>query len=201
MASCTRCWNNLAEASLITVPKSVAGSMGSPYFILRAFCTNNATKSSATESIQIIRLTAVQRWPEFLVAPATANSAALSRSASSITIKGELPPNSSTWRLYPAFFAMCLPTGTPPVKVISSMCSLAIISSPMSSGKPVTIDNISTGKPASYRISANSSGVSGVNSVGLQTTQLLVAIAGAILCATILSGWLKGVMAEITLNG
>ncbi len=123
--------------------------MGSPYFILRAFCTNSDTNSSATESIQIIRLTAVQRCPEFFVAPATASSAALSKSASSITIKGELPPSSSTWRLYPAVLAMCLPTGTPPVKVISSMCSLVIISSPISSGKPVTMDSISTGKPAS----------------------------------------------------
>ena len=40
--------------------------------------------------------------------------------------------------------------------------------------------------------------MSGVSSVGFSTTRLLVAIAGAILCATMLSGWLNGVMAEIT---
>jgi hypothetical protein len=31
--------------------------------------------------------------------------------------------------------------------------------------------------------------------------QLLVTMAGAILCATMLSGWLKGVMAEIAVSG
>ncbi len=40
--------------------------------------------------------------------------------------------------------------------------------------------------------------MSGVSSVGLSTTRLLVAIAGASLCDTMLSGWLNGVIAEIT---
>ena len=43
--------------------------------------------------------------------------------------------------------------------------------------------------------------VSGVSSVGLHTTQLLVAMAGATLCDTMLSGWLKGVIAEMTPTG
>ena len=43
--------------------------------------------------------------------------------------------------------------------------------------------------------------MSGVSSVGFSTTQLLVAKAGASLCATMLSGWLKGVMAEMALSG
>ncbi len=41
----------------------------------------------------------------------------------------------------------------------------------------------------------------GVSSVGLQTMQLLVTMDGAILCDTMLSGWLKGVMAEIAFKG
>ena len=43
--------------------------------------------------------------------------------------------------------------------------------------------------------------MSGVSSVGLHTTELLVAIAGAILCATVFSGWLNGVMTEIVFKG
>ena len=43
--------------------------------------------------------------------------------------------------------------------------------------------------------------VSGVCSVGLQTMQLLVAIDGAILCATMFNGWLKGVIAEMVRTG
>jgi len=44
---------------------------------------------------------------------------------------------------------MYLPTGTLPVKEIRSMCGLISISSPMSSGSPVTIDSISGGSPHS----------------------------------------------------
>ena len=46
-------------------------------------------------------------------------------------------------------------------------------------------------------MSASSSAVSGVFSVGFSTMRLLVAIAGATLCATLFSGWLNGVIAEI----
>ena len=50
-------------------------------------------------------------------------------------------------------------------------------------------------------MSARNSAVSGVSSVGFSTTQLLVAKAGASLCATMLSGWLNGVIAEMALSG
>ena len=71
----------------------------------------------------------------------------------------------------------------------------------MSSGHPVKIENISGGRPHSYKISASSIAVKGVNSVCLQTVQLLVAIDGAILWATIFKGWLNGVIADIVLSG
>jgi len=45
-----------------------------------------------------MRLTAVQRWPEFLYEPVTASVEASSMSASSITMIGSLPPSSSTMR-------------------------------------------------------------------------------------------------------
>ncbi len=92
---------------------------------------------------------------------------------------------------------MYLPIGTPPVNVTRSTSGLVSISSAISFGSPVTTENISGGRPASYRMSASSSAVSGVFSVGFNTIRLLVAIAGATLCATWLSGWLNGVMAEI----
>ena len=43
--------------------------------------------------------------------------------------------------------------------------------------------------------------MSGVSSVGFSTTQLLVAKAGANLCATMFSGWLNGVIAEMAFSG
>src|SRR5437868_7087192 len=93
---------------------------------------------------------------------------------------------------------MYLPTLTEPVKVIRSQSGSVIMASPMVDGLPVTTDSISGGRPASYSTSASANAVSGVSSVGLSTTRLLVAIAGASLCDTMLSGWLNGVIAEIT---
>ena len=151
-----------------------------------------------------MRFIAVHLWPEFPVAPATAMVAAFSKSLperSLQTINGSFPPSSRACRLYPAFDAINLPTGTPPVKVIISICSLSIISSPISPGSPVTIWNISGGNPASYKISAKVMAVRGVSSVGLHTMQLFVAIDGAILWLTIFSGWLKGVIALIERTG
>src|SRR3546814_12807318 len=84
---------------------------------------------------------------------------------------------------------------------MSSTCGFWIISRPMSRGQPVTTENISGGSPASYSTSARMSAVMGVSSVGFTTMQLLVATEGATLCATILSGWLNGVMAEIAVSG
>ena len=84
---------------------------------------------------------------------------------------------------------------------MSSAWGLVIISSPTSSGSPVTTENISGGSPASYMTSARMRAVSGVSSVGFSTMQLPVATEGATLWAGMLSGWLKGVMAEIAVKG
>ncbi len=83
---------------------------------------------------------------------------------------------------------MYLPTRTEPVNVTRSASGSVIIASPMVAGLPVTTDSISAGSPASYRMSARSKAVSGVSSVGFSTTRLLVAMAGASLCATMFSG-------------
>ena len=93
---------------------------------------------------------------------------------------------------------MYLPTAMPPVKVTRSTSGLVSISSAISFGSPVTTENIGGGNPASYRMSASTRAESGVFSVGFSTMRLLVAIAGATLCATWFSGWLNGVIAEIT---
>ena len=152
--------------------------------IVFVFASRRATKSSATVSCTSIRFTAVQRCPEFLYDPVAASVAASSISASSITMSGSLPPNSSTWRLYTALAAMYLPTATPPVNVTRSTSGLVSISSAISRGSPVTTENISGGSPASYRMSASRSAVSGVFSVGLSTMRLFDAIDGATLCGS-----------------
>ncbi|MCY1231958.1 hypothetical protein D9M72_444250 [compost metagenome] len=99
MASLTTASNCFAAASSITVPMSVSGSIGSPYFSALVFCTSSSTKRSATASCTSMRFTAVQRCPEFLYDPLAASVAASSMSASSITMIGSLPPSSRIWRL------------------------------------------------------------------------------------------------------
>ncbi len=114
IASLTTASNWIAAASSITVPMSVAGSIGSPYFSARVLASSSSTKRSATASCTSMRLIAVQRWPEFLYEPLAASVAASSTSASSITMIGSLPPSSRIWRLYTALPAMYLPMATPP---------------------------------------------------------------------------------------
>ena len=139
----------MAAASSITVPMSTVGSMGSPYLTSRVLSTRRSTKRAATDSWTRMRFTAVQRWPEFLYAPDTAKDDASWRSASSITMRGSLPPSSSTARRYPIRAAMYLPTSTPPVKVISSASGLVMSSSAISRGSPVTTDSTAGGSPTS----------------------------------------------------
>ena len=83
---------------------------------------------------------------------------------------------------------MYLPTFTEPVNVIRSQSGSVIMASPIVPGLPVTTESISGGRPASYSTSASAKAVSGVSSVGLSTTRLLAAIAGASLCDAMLSG-------------
>ena len=58
-----------------------------------------STKASATFSSTTIRSVDMQIWPWFMKAPNAAASTASSRSASSSTISGALPPSSSSDRL------------------------------------------------------------------------------------------------------
>src|ERR1051326_3461067 len=93
--------------------------------------------SFATFFTTINRFDAMQLWPQFIDLPLTAPSDALSISASAHTIKGSLPPNSSTV-FFTCDVALCAtfaPTGTLPVNVtaltsLESMSDSAILESP-----------------------------------------------------------------------
>jgi hypothetical protein len=63
---------------------------------------------------------------------------------------------------------MYLPMATPPVKVIRSTAGFVSSSSAISRGSPVTTLSISGGRPASYRMSANSRADSGTFSRRLE---------------------------------
>jgi hypothetical protein len=124
--------------------------MGSPLFSFLAFASTASTNLSATFSTTRTRLTAVQRCPEFLVAPCTASSAALSRSASSMTISGSVAAELQHEALVPGFLGDVLADfhaagerDDVGVRVRDHCVAHACC------GLPVTIDSICGGRPAS----------------------------------------------------
>ena len=103
-----------------------------------------------------MRFAEMQVWPEFLnlqtIAPATASS----RSASSKTMNGALPPSSSETFLSPAahWLISSFPISVEPVNPSLRTAGFEVSSPPMtgaSSAAPVTIDRTPGGKPASSR--------------------------------------------------
>ena len=119
-------------------------------------------------------------------------------SASASTITGvELPSSSETF-LRDARSRSFQPTAEEPVNVISLTRSSAIMASPISLDLPTMTFSHPAGWPASSNAWASRSADSGVAPAGLRTTAQPAANAGAILCATRLSGKLNGEIAPTT---
>ena len=129
----------------------------------------------------------------------TTPSTTLSRSASSKTMKGDLPPSSSDSFLpVPAVATrMMRPTSVDPVKAILSTSGCSTSAAPVRPS-PVTMFTTPGGSPASRQISAKSSAVSEVNSAGLSTTVFPIASAGAIFHASISRGKFQGMICPTT---
>ena len=126
-----------------------------------------------------------------------APSTAASRSASSKTMNGALPPNSIDTRS--RFCALCsmsvLPTSVDPVKV--SFRSLgSAMSGPMTAPVWDVVMTLSTpsGRPASRRMSAAANALNGVRPAGLSTIVHPAAMAGPILRVAMASGKFHGVI-------
>lgn len=106
-----------------------------------------------------------------------------SKSASSKTIAGLLPPSSRVTRFRferPALSMMCLPTSVLPVNAILRTRRWSTSACPAVFPYPFTMLNTPGGKPASRTSLANLSADSGVSSDGFRTTVQPVASAGAI---------------------
>src|SRR5471030_3109537 len=118
-----------------------------------------------------MRLAQTQVWPALRYLEANAPSTAASRSASSNTMNGALPPSSSDSFLM--VLALCSisrrPTAVEPVKVSLRTVGLDVISAPMSFGVPVTTLNTPAGTPARSANTASASAQYGVDSAGLST--------------------------------
>ena len=153
-----------------------------------------------------MRFAEMQVWPELRYLHVTAPSTAASRSASSKTMKGALPPSSSdTFLTWPAHWAMrSLPTSVEPVKPSLRTSGLPVISRPMagaSSASPVTMLSTPGGSPASSPRRITASAVSGVCSAGLRTIVHPAPRAGAALRVGIAAGKFHGVMPAVTPTG
>ncbi len=114
-------------------------------------------------------------------------------------MQAALPPSSSTTFLRPARDLSSQPT-SPPVKLKSAIRSSST-SAAASSLEHGRIENAPGGRSVSASTSPMISAPSGVLAAGLSTNGQPAAIAGATLCATRLSGKLKGVMKLHTPTG
>ena len=140
----------------------------------------------------------MQLWPANENALAAQRAAASSRSASGSTITGVAFPSSRLTRLRGARSRSFHPTPAEPVKVISFTRSSSTSTSPISAAGPTRTLSQPAGSPASCSSSASRSAESGVCEAGFRTTAQPAARAGAILCATRLSGKLNGLIAPTT---
>src|SRR5882724_5309670 len=146
------------------------------------------------------RFAHTQVWPVFLYLEASAPSTAASRSASSNTMNGALPPSSI--EVFFTVFEHCsrriLPTAVEPVKVILRTMGLDVISPPMADEPPVTTLKTPLGIPARSPSSAIASAEYGVMVAGLSTMVQPAASAGPDLRVIMAFGKFQGVIAAQT---
>ena len=143
------------------------------------------------------RFAAVQAWPMLRNLASTAPSTALSRSASSNTTNGALPPSSIDVRSTPGAAranSFC-PTSVEPVKDnFRSRGSAMIASDTGPDAVVVTTFTTPAGTPASASSDTKRFVVSGVSDAGFTTTVQPAASAGATLRVAMASGKFHGVI-------
>src|SRR6202048_3246108 len=126
----------------------------------------------------------------------TTASSARSRSASSNTITGFLPPSSKCTRF--SVGAPCAmiaaPVAVSPTNAIALMAGCSVSALPASSPMPCTVLSTPSGTPACFTSFANRSAVTGDHSAGLCTTVQPAARAGAIFQVDSMNGVFHGVI-------
>src|SRR4029453_4803162 len=141
-----------------------------------------------------------QLCPDAAKMPETTPFTARSKSASSKTMLGDLPPSSSVTVFNPrrAGSKIFLPAAPPPVKPMCRTRGWVTNGSPTSDPSPVTTLTTPLGNPASDTIAASSTIEAEVNSDGLTTTVQPAARAGASFQLVRVSGEFHGVMMATT---
>src|SRR3954453_19381874 len=196
MAPWTRSATLVTASSLTSGPTWVSSAMPGPTRIADIRSASRRENSSATSACTKKRLAAVHASPPLRILATIAPSRAASRSASSKTRNGALPPSSieqlTTWSA--ASFSRIRPTSVDPVKDslrTRASCSIAETTAPeRRAGTTLTTP---AGTPASSRILPISRAVSGGSDAGLSTTGQPAARAGPILRGAIAAGKFHGV--------
>ena len=126
----------------------------------------------------------------------TTASSARSRSASSNTITGFLPPSSkcTRFRVGAPCAMIAEPVELSPTKPIALMAGCSVSALPASSPMPWTVLSTPSGRPACFASFASRSAVTGDHSAGLCTTVQPAANAGAIFQVDNMNGVFQGVM-------
>src|ERR1039457_4627013 len=143
-----------------------------------------------------MRLVAVQRWPVVPKPPQSPPSMARSRLASSSTIIGFLPPNSSEQclKLLAAVAPTIRPTAEEPVSEMARTVGCSVSGVPTSVPKPVTTLITPFGMPASVSACTRLKVESGVSCAGLITQVLPQTTAGSSFQDEIAMGKFQGVI-------
>src|SRR5665213_1464508 len=126
----------------------------------------------------------------------TTASSARSRSASSNTITGFLPPSSkcTRFRVGAPCAMIADPVALSPTKPIALIAGCSVKALPASSPMPCTVLSTPSGTPACFTSFASKSAVTGDHSAGLCTTVQPAASAGAIFQVESMKGVFHGVM-------
>src|SRR6266566_1967553 len=150
-----------------------------------------------------MRLAQTQVWPAFRYFEAIAPLTAISMSASSKTMNGALPPNSSDiFFIVPAHCCISnLPTSVEPVKVNLRTVGFEVSSPPISFDGPVTQENTPFGRPARSANSHKANAENGVAVAGFSTIVQPAASAVPALRVIIAAGKFHGVIAPQTPTG
>ncbi|KPC50734.1 hypothetical protein WG78_16810 [Amantichitinum ursilacus] len=161
-----------------------------------SFCANASYTPACTNK----RLAHTQVWPLLRYLEPMAPCTAASRSASSNTINGALPPSSiDIFLMVGALCSISLaPTSVLPVKVILRTMGLAVSSPPISVDEPVSTLKMPAGTPARSASTASASADSGVCVAGFSTIGQPAASAGPTLRVIIAAGKFHGVIAAVT---
>ncbi len=159
-------------------------------FSLATAAFSLSTKASYTPSCTYRRLAQTQVWPLLRYLEISAPSTAASRSASSNTMNGALPPSSrDTFLMSWAHSAISWrPISVEPVKVSLRTIGLLVSSPPTSPALPVTTLNTPFGMPARSASSARARAEYGVCEAGLSTMVQPAARAGPALRVIIAEG-------------